>query len=62
MIDIIPARTLPAIKPLLTFLADDFWKPVIETGLPVEEIAMIDEGTAEYRNDPSTFVTLDSIE
>jgi len=42
MIDTIPDRSLPAIKPLLTYIADDYWKPVIEPASP-EEIAMCDE-------------------
>ena len=60
-IDALPDQSLSAIKPLLTFLANDYWKPVIETDLTSEEIAMIDEGMAEYRADPSSFLPLESI-
>ena len=60
IIDVIPDQSLPALKPLLTHLADDYWKPVIEPANP-EEIAMIEEGMAEYRKDPSSFVPLESI-
>ena len=60
-IDALPDQSLPAIKPLLTFLANGYWKPIIETDLTGEEIAMIDEGMAEYRADPSSFVPLGSI-
>ena len=60
-IDALPDQSLPAIKPLLTFLANDYWKPVIETDLTSEEIAMIDKGMAEYRSDPSSFLPLESI-
>ena len=42
IIDAIPEQSLPAIKPLLTHLAYDYWKPVIEAASP-EEIAMIDK-------------------
>ena len=42
--------------------ANDYWKPVIETDLTSEEIAMIDEGLAEYRADPSSFILLENIE
>ena len=60
IIDVIPDQSLPAIKPLLTHLAYDYWKPVIEAASP-EEIAMIDEGMEEYRKNPESFIPLDSI-
>jgi hypothetical protein len=55
IIDDIPDRSLPAIKPLLTYLADDYWKPVIEPASP-EEVAMIEERIKDYEKDPSSFV------
>jgi hypothetical protein len=60
MIDIVPDRSLPVIKPLLTYLADDYWQPVIEPASP-EEIAMIDERMKDYETDPSSFMALDNI-
>jgi len=60
IMDTIPDRSLPALKPLLTHLADEYWKPVTEPASP-EEMAMIDEGMAEYRKDPSSFVPLEGI-
>jgi hypothetical protein len=57
MIDTIPEQSLPAIKPLLNFLSNDYWKPVIEPASP-EEIAMIDERMKDYENDPSSFTPL----
>jgi len=57
IIDTRPDRSLPALKPLLTHLADEYCKPVTEPASP-DERAMIDEGMAEYRKDPSSFVTL----
>jgi hypothetical protein len=60
MIDTIPDRSLPAIKPLLTFLAEDYWNPVIEPASP-EEKAIIEAGEKEYREHPETFVALESI-
>ena len=60
IIDTIPDRSLSALKPLLTHLANEYWEPVTEPASP-EEKAMIDEGMAEYRKDPSSFVALDSI-
>jgi hypothetical protein len=60
IIDDIPDRSLPALKPLLTHLADDYWKPVIEPASP-EEIAMCDERMKDYERDPSSFVPLSSI-
>jgi DNA polymerase IIIc chi subunit len=55
IIDDIPDRSLPALKPLLTHLADDYWKPVIEPASP-EEIKMINERLKDYEADPSSFV------
>ena len=60
IIDVVPDRSLPAIKPLLAFLAEDYWKPVIEPASP-EEIAMIDERMKDYEKDPSSFVPLSKI-
>jgi len=59
IIDIIPDDSLSALRPLLTHLADDYWKPVIEPASP-EEIAMCDERMQEYERDPSCFVSLKS--
>ena len=57
MIDTLPDRSLPAIKPLLFFLNNDYWNPVIEKATS-EEIAMIDERMKDYETDPSSFVPL----
>ena len=54
-----PERNLYALKPLLAVLAEPLY--TIETDLTAEEISMIDEGMAEYRKDPSSFVSLESI-
>ena len=58
-IETMPERNLYALKPLLTVLC----KPpyTVETNLTPEEIAMIDEGMAEYRSNPASFVPLDSL-
>ena len=58
-IDTIPERSLYALKPLLTVLAEPLY--TIEADLSAEEIAMIDEGMAEYNKDPSGFIPLESI-
>jgi len=55
IIDVIPARSLPVLKPLLTHLADDYWKPVIEPASPSER-KMIDKRVKEYEKNPSSFV------
>jgi hypothetical protein len=55
IIDEIPDRSLPAIKPLLDYIVEDYWKPVTEPASP-EEAAMIDERVREYEKDPSSFV------
>ena len=60
IIDAIPEQSLPAIKPLLTHLAYDYWKPVIEAASP-EEIAMIDMGMEEYRKNPESFIPFESV-
>ena len=58
-IETMPERSLYALKPLLTVLAAPLY--TIETDLAPEEIAMIDEGMAEYRANPASFVPLDSV-
>ena len=55
IIDAMPDRSLPALKPLLAFIAEDYWKPVIEPASP-EEIAMVEERIKDYERDPSSFV------
>ena len=57
MIDTLPDRSLPAIKPLLFFLANDYWKPIIETA-SLEESDMIEERMKEYETNPSNFSLL----
>jgi len=57
MIETLPDQSLPAIKPLLFFLANDYWKPVIELANP-EEVAMIDERMKDYETDPANFAPL----
>ena len=60
IIDAMPDRSLPALKPLLTFIAEDYWKPVIEPASP-EEIVMVDERMKDYEKDPSSFIPLGKI-
>ncbi|MCL2721117.1 MAG: hypothetical protein FWD47_07235 [Treponema sp.] len=57
MIDTLPDRSLPAIKPLLFFLTNDYWKPIIEAASP-EEVEMINERMKDYETDPSSFTPL----
>jgi hypothetical protein len=59
-IETMPERSLYALKPLLTVLSDPLY--TIETNLTADEIAMIDEGMAEYRKNPSSFVPLESLQ
>jgi hypothetical protein len=58
-IEAMPERSLYALKPLLSVLSEPLY--TIETDLTAEEIAMIDEGMAEYRDDPSSWIPLDRI-
>ena len=58
MIDTIPEQSLPVIIPLMNFLSNDYWKPIIEPATP-EEAAMIDERMKDYDNDPASFSPLD---
>ena len=58
-IDDIPESKLIALKPLLFALADD--SIVIETNLTEEERSLIAKGMTDYRANPSSFVSLDSI-
>jgi len=55
IIDAMPGRSLPAVKPLLAFIADDYWKPIIEPASP-EEIKMCDKRMKEYERNPASFV------
>jgi len=57
IIDTLPERSLPAIKPILFFLANDYWKPVIEVASPEEEY-LIEERMKDYENDPASFSLL----
>jgi hypothetical protein len=59
-IDSLPDQNLLALEPLISFMAEDYWKPVIEPASP-EEIAIIEEGEKDYERDPSSFVPLSSI-
>ena len=53
MIDVMPDRSLPALKPLLVFFTEDYWKPVIEPASP-EEIVIIEERMRDYEQDPTS--------
>ena len=55
IIDVIPDQSLPALKPLLTHLADNYWKPITEPASPEEKV-MIEKRVKEYEKDPSSFV------
>jgi len=46
IIDEMPDRSLSALKPLLTYITEDYWDPITEPASP-EEIAMIEESIAE---------------
>jgi hypothetical protein len=59
-IETMPERSLYALKPLLTVLSEPLY--TIETDLTADEIAMIDEGMTEYRENPSSFVPLKSLQ
>jgi hypothetical protein len=57
-IDTLPDRSLVALKPLLSVLAEPLY--TVEPASP-EEIAMIDEGMEEYRKNPESFIPLESL-
>jgi hypothetical protein len=60
MIDTMPDHFIQAMMPLVTCIAKEYWKPVIEPASP-EEIAMIDGRMKEYEKDPSSFIPLEEI-
>jgi hypothetical protein len=60
IIDTMPERSLPAVKPLLSYIADDYWEPVIEPASP-EEVAMADTRMKDYEKNPSSFISLKDI-
>jgi len=55
IIDTIPERSLPAVKPLLIYIAEDYWKPVTEPASP-EETVMIKKRAKEFEKNPASFV------
>jgi hypothetical protein len=54
-IDALPDRSLPALRPLLSFLVEPPYRA--GTDLTDEENTMIEESLAEYRADPSSVVS-----
>ena len=60
IIDTMPERSLPVVKPLLTYIADDYWKPVIEPASK-EEIAKANKRMKDYEKNPSSFISLKNI-
>ena len=60
IIDTIPARSLPVLKPLLAHLADDYWKPVVEPASE-EEIMMAEEPVKDSETDPQSWIPIRDI-
>jgi len=60
IIDTMPERSLSAVKPLLSYIVDDYWKPEIEPASP-EEIAMADKRMKDYDKNPESFIPLKDI-
>jgi hypothetical protein len=58
-IDAMPERSLYALEPLLTILAEPLY--TIEPASP-EECAMVEERVKDYERDPSSWIPLDSIQ
>jgi hypothetical protein len=54
-----PEKNLIALRPLLSVLSEPFY--TVETNVTPEEIAMINEGMAEYRANPSSFIPLENL-
>jgi len=52
MIDSLPDSALPVIKPLLTYISDDYWTPIIEPANE-EESAKIEEALRLHEKNPS---------
>jgi len=57
-IDAMPERSLHALAPLLSILAEPLY--TIEPASP-EECARVEERVKEYHEDPSSFVPLESV-
>jgi len=58
-IDELPETSLPAVEPLLSYMADDYWTPVIEPA-NAEESALIEEGMKHFHEHPEDFISLDN--
>ncbi|GHV08503.1 hypothetical protein AGMMS50229_17040 [Campylobacterota bacterium] len=61
-IDMLPERSIPAVRSLLEMLSEDYWKPVIETDLTKEEIEMLREDREHRKNHPEDYVPLEEAE
>jgi hypothetical protein len=60
IIDAMPDNFVQAIMPMITYFADEYWKPVIEPASP-EECIMIDERVREYYENPASFIPLSDV-
>ena len=56
-IDVLPEQSLQALEPLLEFLSEEYWKPVIETDLTEEERALLKADAKEFKEHPECFTS-----
>jgi hypothetical protein len=61
MIDTMPDHFIQAMMPLITCMAEEYWKPVLEPASP-EEIATVEARLKDYEKDPSSFIPLEDIQ
>ncbi|GAB6393503.1 MAG: hypothetical protein MdMp014T_2876 [Treponematales bacterium] len=55
-IDELPETSLPAVEPLLSYMADE---PLVIEPANAEERALIEEGMKRFREHPEDFISLD---
>jgi isoleucyl-tRNA synthetase len=60
MIDTMPEQFIRAMVPLVTCIAEEYWKPVIEPADPAE-IAMVEEREKDYKTNPSSWTNITDI-
>jgi len=59
-LDRLPEHFIQAMMPLVTCMAEEYWKPVIEPASP-EECAMMEDRLKEYETHPENWVSWEEI-
>lgn len=60
MIDTMPDQFIRAMVPLVSYITEEYWKPVIEPANQ-EEIAMVEKRVKDYETDPASWTNIKAI-